>query len=194
MLGHPKSMQCNFNSCSFNYKSDYSLAFYLHCKAIAALFFIPYCSLIWGPWLVFLLLVHGLCTFCTYLEMDLFFNLHNFIVFNLWFDLISKVYRTYMFYSIRPKKIDSMSQHPAPRALHLKSESARSATCWRCVFLFFYLFFLLDTLPFKGNLIHLFALFFMHYDVRVKISAQSMWHQLNFTLKRIWKKYINNIA
>ena len=25
MLGHPKSMQCNFNSCSFNYKSDYSL-------------------------------------------------------------------------------------------------------------------------------------------------------------------------
>ena len=24
MLGHPKSMQCNFNSCSFNYKSDYS--------------------------------------------------------------------------------------------------------------------------------------------------------------------------
>ena len=25
MLGHPKCMQCNFNSCSFNYKSDYSL-------------------------------------------------------------------------------------------------------------------------------------------------------------------------
>ena len=24
MLGHPKSTQCNFNSCSFNYKSDYS--------------------------------------------------------------------------------------------------------------------------------------------------------------------------
>ena len=23
-LGHPKSTQCNFNSCSFNYKSDYS--------------------------------------------------------------------------------------------------------------------------------------------------------------------------
>ena len=23
-LGHPKSMQCNFNSCSFNYKSDYT--------------------------------------------------------------------------------------------------------------------------------------------------------------------------
>ena len=23
-LGHPKSMQCNFNSCSFNYKSNYS--------------------------------------------------------------------------------------------------------------------------------------------------------------------------
>ena len=22
-LGHPKSMQSNFNSCSFNYKSDY---------------------------------------------------------------------------------------------------------------------------------------------------------------------------
>ena len=22
-LGHPKSTQCNFNSCSFNYKSDY---------------------------------------------------------------------------------------------------------------------------------------------------------------------------
>ena len=24
MLGHPKSMQYNFNSCSFNYKSDYN--------------------------------------------------------------------------------------------------------------------------------------------------------------------------
>ena len=24
--GHPKSMQCNFNSCSFNYKSDYDTA------------------------------------------------------------------------------------------------------------------------------------------------------------------------
>ena len=24
-LGHPKSMQCNFNSCSFNYKSDYNV-------------------------------------------------------------------------------------------------------------------------------------------------------------------------
>ena len=23
-LGYPKNMQCNFNSCSFNYKSDYS--------------------------------------------------------------------------------------------------------------------------------------------------------------------------
>ena len=23
-LGHPKSIQCNFNSCSFNYKSVYS--------------------------------------------------------------------------------------------------------------------------------------------------------------------------
>ena len=26
MLGHPKSTQCNFNSCSFNYKSDYRVA------------------------------------------------------------------------------------------------------------------------------------------------------------------------
>ena len=24
-LRHPKSMQCNFNSCSFNYKSDYNI-------------------------------------------------------------------------------------------------------------------------------------------------------------------------
>ena len=29
-LGHPKSMQCNFNSCSFNYKSDYSKLLLLH--------------------------------------------------------------------------------------------------------------------------------------------------------------------
>ena len=51
-LGHPKSMQCNFNSCSFNYKSYYSKAAIsltfdlLHCKAMAALFCcIPCCSL-----------------------------------------------------------------------------------------------------------------------------------------------------
>ena len=25
-LGHPKSTQCNFNSCTFNYKSDYIIA------------------------------------------------------------------------------------------------------------------------------------------------------------------------
>ena len=44
--GIPKSKQCNFNSCSFNYKSDYSLIFYSYCKAIAALFLIPYCHFI----------------------------------------------------------------------------------------------------------------------------------------------------
>ena len=27
-LGHPQSTQCNFNSCSFNYKSDYSTKFH----------------------------------------------------------------------------------------------------------------------------------------------------------------------
>ena len=30
VLGHPKSMQCNFNSCSFNYKSDYIKQFFFY--------------------------------------------------------------------------------------------------------------------------------------------------------------------
>ena len=32
--GYPKSMQCNFNSCSFNYKSDYNTPVLYNTKAI----------------------------------------------------------------------------------------------------------------------------------------------------------------
>ena len=34
-LGHPKSMQCNFNSCSFNYKSDYNVNFWIKLNSIS---------------------------------------------------------------------------------------------------------------------------------------------------------------
>ena len=33
-LGHPKSTPCNFNSCSFNYKSDYSMYMYIDTRNI----------------------------------------------------------------------------------------------------------------------------------------------------------------